>query len=281
MSTSFLSRASYFHYCNHLIHQNLFWLSLGTERGDQWFWWRTPSRVPLQGLTTFSLITGHTHWFEKFWCDENLGYPAGESDTWLRRHRQRRAGTEDRRCGPGSGLRQPGWTGQAWLSVRGRLDVNLRLLTFALCLCRMMAGSWVCRSLTGRRTKISQPKAFSLRTSLRKFEVHATDRILNSSDVFIWWRLIVTLFTQLSLELFSIFISYSLVISSSSFFFFCWTTVKTQINVLLCSAHVRFWNTSTTCFMTVCWARRNTKGNSSFSFIWLDIFRTWRVASIF
>lgn len=79
-----------------------------------------------------------------------------------------------------------------------------------------------------------------------------------------------------------VFTFYFLFLSYFFFFFFFFAELQWKHKSMCCYVlHVRFWNTSTTCFMTVCWARRNTKGNSSFSFISLDIFRTWRVASIF
>lgn len=69
---------------------------------------------------------------------------------------------------------------------------ELFYLICILSFCRTMAGSWACRSLTGCRTKIFQPKVFSLRTLLRRFEVAATWRFCpptcaqDSSDIFIW-----------------------------------------------------------------------------------------------
>lgn len=49
-----------------------------------------------------------------------------------------------------------------------------------MCVCRMMAGSWAWRSLTGFRRKIFQPKAFSPKTSPRGFEVYATCKVCYS-----------------------------------------------------------------------------------------------------
>lgn len=69
-----------------------------------------------------------------------------------------------------------------------------------MCVCRMMAGSWAWRSLTGFRRKIFQPKAFSPKTSPRGFEVYATCKVCYSYNFLrylIWDRRSHVVFTYL------------------------------------------------------------------------------------